>query len=201
MKNGTIFSLYLIVTAIFLMLLDISPIYCFYVTLCAMLVLFFIDVMIDKEWKPIKSLLWSCLYFFSLFLIYISVGKVHIYHTDKGEIDIYTPLYTQRLVSDVKRIDTLALNSSIERWYDQLTPKQAEFYLVYKDDGFVHVLNRIKEIIVADKKDLSINQRVWQGNIIDVLKIRDKYYDLNGHVIDENWHPYISDVTPVDPNL
>lgn len=198
MKKGLLFSVYLIATVVFLVLLDYSTITCFYIVLCAMLVGFFIDIIIDREW--IKPLLWSCLYFFSLFLIYISVAKIHICQTDEST-NVYSPLYTRVLVCDVKEIDTLVLNSSIERWYDQFSPKQTEFYLVYKDDGSVHVFNRMKAVMVVETKELSISQRVWRGIPIDVLKIRDDYYDLNGQIINESWRPYISDITPADPNL
>jgi len=201
MKKGLLFSVYSIATAIFLILLDYSTIICFYVTLCAMFVLFFADVIIDKEWKLIKPLLWSCLGGFLLFIFYISLGNVHICQTDEGKIEVYSPLCTRTLITEATATDTLVLNSSLERWYDQLSPNQTEFYLVYKDDGSVHVFNRMKEVMVADSKELSISQRVWRGIPIDVLKIRDDYYDLNGQIINESWHPYISDVTPVDPNL
>jgi len=196
MKKGLF---YLIATAIFLMLLDYSTITCFYVILCAMLVGFFVDVIFDREW--IKPVLWTCLYFFSLFVIYISAGKIHICETGVGT-DVYSPLYTRVLISDVKEIDTLVLNSSIERWYDQLSPKQAEFYFLTKSDGdgLVHVFNRQREVMAADRNKLSIAQQTWRGIPVDVLKIGDECYDLNGHIIAEGWYP-VHDVTPADPNL
>lgn len=194
MKKGLF---YLIATAIFLMLLDYSTITCFYVILCAMLVGFLVDVIIDREWM--KPLLSSCAWFFLIFMFYICMGRIHICQTDVGT-DVYSPLYTRVLVSDVKKIDTLFLNSSIERWYDQLSPKQAEFYLVYKDEGLVHVFNRQREVMAADKKELSLSQRFWRGIPVDVIKIGDEYFDLNGKLIDESWYP-ITDVTPADPNL
>lgn len=199
MKKVLIFSVYLIGTVLFLLLLEFSTITCFYVILCAMLVGFFVDVIIDREWM--KPLLWSCAWFFSLFLIYISFTKIHICQTDRGT-DVYSPLYTRVLVSDVKEIDTLVLNSSIERWYDQLSPKQAEFYFLTKGDGdgLVHVFNRQREVMAADRNELSIAQQTWRGIPVDVLKIGDEYYDLNGHIIAEGWYP-ITDVTPADPNL
>lgn len=188
---------YLIATVVFLMMLECSTITCFYVILCAMLVGFFVDVIIDREW--IKPLLWACLYFFSIFVIYISVAKIHICQTDEG-FHVYSPLYTRVLISDVKEIDTLVLNSSIERWYDQLSPKQSEFYFLTKGDGLVHVFNRQREVMAADSKELSIGQRPWRGIPVDVLKIGDECYDLNGHIITDGWNP-VHDVTPADPNL
>lgn len=149
MKKGLF---YLITTVVFLVLLDHSSFTCFYVILCAMLVGFFVDVIFDREW--IKPVLWTCLYFFSLFVIYISAGKIHICETGVGT-DVYSPLYTRVLISDVKEID---------------------------------------------RNKLSIAQQTWRGIPVDVLKIGDECYDLNGHIIAEGWYP-VHDVTPADPNL
>lgn len=198
MKKVLIFSVYLIGTMLFLLLLEFSTIQCFYITLFAMMGVFLVDVIIDREWM--KPLLWSCAWYFLLFMFYICLGNVHICQTDEGKIEVYSPLYTRTLITEATAADTLILNSSLERCYSDVSAKQEEFYFVYKD-GMAHIFNRMNEIMVVDKKELSLSRKSWQGITIDVLKVRENYWDLNGKLIDEDWRPYISDVTPVDPNI
>lgn len=189
---------YITISAAVLILLDLFPYEVTYISLWLWIIIF-------ASWFFIKNkviareILWLGGLFYVCFFVYICNAKIRVNNIDKRTVTILSPLGTRTLAQG-SRVDSVSLRSGINSFYNTLSAKREDFYFVYNEDS-VHIFNHYHEVVSADKDLLSICHRSYKGVEIDLFKIGECYYSLDGKVVDDNWRCPITDITPIDPNM
>lgn len=133
----------------------------------------------------------GCLIYFGFFLGIAM--EIHIIEEASDGIAIKSPYYTHTLETG-ERIDTMQLQSYYTKSGSRFSVKTEPFYLLY-DGLHCSVYNRYGKILDIDKT-FSIKAKDFGHGHINYIRVGDQAFDMRGTLINEDYSPYVSDVTP-----